>query len=272
MAPATGTIFVHYSKYRKKIPILGNSTNDAVIDFEHNIRKTYPHCLIHLSSYAPGDNSFVHDGHHRRPFVEESPTGVYHGLESGRSYWAEIEATSKEHQKVVAFKRLTEDDIGAIRASIEEATVSSVPVDDEDDVESLSMTCTCLRGTPCTDPSLCLDWNNRFSTSENCSRRSSLNLKAMTVKELAELRAAIDEVAIDKDNDIDVDVGDYDVKCKCIRGQPCTVEKDCADWRHRYDVAKHHGWAGVFVMDTNRMEALESISDSTRPSNFENIG
>ena len=62
--------------------------------------------------------------------------------------------------------------------------------------------------------------------------------------ELAELRVIRELGGDDGAEDEAAILGEDASGCSCVFGNPCAAPHCCKDWRHRFEVARKHGWKG----------------------------
>eukprot|EP01035_Chromulina_nebulosa_P018624 gene18624-24359_t len=147
-----GFVKLIYETYNELFPITDGSTTHANIDEVYALSFVMPNCRIHLSKYDPKQKRQLEI--EQKPineiYIEENPTGVYHGLIADEVYYVFIEQDSiqlelEKEKNLTAVENLKND--------------ANTKKDDGRVIES----CSCIYGNPCVDEYGCKDWNNRYA-------------------------------------------------------------------------------------------------------------
>eukprot|EP00928_Gymnodinium_smaydae_P052165 TRINITY_DN3593_c0_g1_i1.p1 TRINITY_DN3593_c0_g1~~TRINITY_DN3593_c0_g1_i1.p1 ORF type:complete len:241 (-),score=91.61 TRINITY_DN3593_c0_g1_i1:320-1042(-) len=140
-ALANGEVTVKYNMYAEKFPIKEHKLKAADIDELYCLSDVMPGCFIHL-----GEKEFAHDEEH--VYIKEDPVGTFLGLMAGETYWCYVQQDAEQEER--DREKMRKVFAGGVAAGI-------------GDRGSEGEHCSCGDGAPCTDSSICKDWNNRFA-------------------------------------------------------------------------------------------------------------
>jgi len=148
-----GLVKLIYETYDELFPITDGSTTHENIDEVYALSFVMPNCRIHLSKYDPKQKRQLEI--ELKPlneiYIEENPTGVYHGLIADEVYYVYIEQDSIQLE--------LEKENNAKVIEILKNDEEIIKKDDGRVIES----CSCIYGNPCVDEYGCKDWNNRYA-------------------------------------------------------------------------------------------------------------
>eukprot|EP00600_Ochromonadales_sp_CCMP1393_P010026 CAMPEP_0174956132 /NCGR_PEP_ID=MMETSP0004_2-20121128/1360_1 /TAXON_ID=420556 /ORGANISM="Ochromonas sp., Strain CCMP1393" /LENGTH=280 /DNA_ID=CAMNT_0016204123 /DNA_START=70 /DNA_END=909 /DNA_ORIENTATION=- len=101
----------------------------------------------------------VEDGHtFEEIYVAEGPSGTFHGLIDGKSYYVYVE---EEAQQLLRDQLRTKQAAESLKQQQQKDVGGSVSVVRDDGRSGLD-SCTCIYGTPCLDEYGCRNWSQRF--------------------------------------------------------------------------------------------------------------
>lgn len=146
-----GLVKLVYEQYNDDFPIVDGSTTQANIDDVYCLSFVMPECQIRLSRH-PNAERFAHENAEVfDSFIPEDPSGVYHGLERGTTYYVVVEQDADQLRR----------DQEATRAAWEPELQQHKRCE-KDDGRGFE-TCSCIYGNPCADEYGCKDWHARFA-------------------------------------------------------------------------------------------------------------
>ncbi|OQS05262.1 hypothetical protein THRCLA_02578 [Thraustotheca clavata] len=156
-----GKVILRYNHYKKEFMIANGSTDASAIDAQYFLYAVFPNSKLHLSCFGPSDFSYKSELINERPLIHENPTGVYHGLVDGETYWIHVEENEEERQ---AYEK-RQDDYAKANAKLREEKEKSAAMTGGIVREKME-SCSCIEGNPCVDKYCCKDWDRRFEVAK----------------------------------------------------------------------------------------------------------
>eukprot|EP00933_Yihiella_yeosuensis_P076145 TRINITY_DN85786_c0_g1_i1.p1 TRINITY_DN85786_c0_g1~~TRINITY_DN85786_c0_g1_i1.p1 ORF type:complete len:255 (+),score=80.70 TRINITY_DN85786_c0_g1_i1:66-830(+) len=141
-ALANGEVTIKYSMYDEKFKIENHTLTSQAVDELYCLSDVMPGCFIHL-----GEKEFGYG--EEQVYVKEDPPGTFKGLLAGNTYWCYVQQDPEQEKK----------DLEAMRQQWAGQVVEGGIGDRGSEAE----TCSCAWGAPCTNETICKDWDNRFA-------------------------------------------------------------------------------------------------------------
>jgi len=144
-ALANGEVTIKYSHYNEKFPIKDNKLTAADIDETYCLSFVMPGCFLHLAE----KEKFEPD--EERVFIQEDPPGTFLGLLANETYWCHVQQDPEQEER----------DKEATRQRFAGGVATGIG-----DRGSEKEGCSCKWGAPCTDATICEDWDHRYANAK----------------------------------------------------------------------------------------------------------
>ncbi|CAN0052969.1 unnamed protein product, partial [Ectocarpus sp. 4 AP-2014] len=94
-----GKVTLMYEMYDEKFLIKDGCISAAEIDETYCLSFVMPNCTLHLGPLGPADRYVRENEGELMPYLEENPSGTFHGLEDGEVYWVYVSRDEEEEKQ-----------------------------------------------------------------------------------------------------------------------------------------------------------------------------
>ncbi|CAN0174000.1 unnamed protein product [Ectocarpus sp. 12 AP-2014] len=155
-----GEVALMYEMYDEKFPIKDGCISAAEIDETYCLSFVMPNCTLHLGPLGPADRYARENEGKLVPYLEENPSGIFHGLEDGEVYWVYVSRDEEEEKQ--DRERMKQVVQGMKQGLPEDGELVNRKDDGRNGLES----CSCVYGNPCVDEYGCKDWHSRYAVAK----------------------------------------------------------------------------------------------------------
>ncbi|CBJ48674.1 conserved unknown protein [Ectocarpus siliculosus] len=155
-----GEVTLMYEMYDEKFPIKDGSISAAEIDETYCLSFVMPNCTLHLGPLGPADRYARENEGELVPYLEENPSGTFHGLEDGEVYWVYVSRDDEEEKQ--DRERMKQ----VVQGMKQDLPEDGEFVNRKDDGRNGLESCSCVYGNPCVDEYGCKDWHSRYAVAK----------------------------------------------------------------------------------------------------------
>ncbi|CAN0303100.1 unnamed protein product, partial [Ectocarpus sp. 8 AP-2014] len=161
-----GEVTLMYEMYDEKFPIKDGCISAAEIDETYCLSFVMPNCTLHLGPLGPADRYARENEGELVPYLEENPSGTFHGLEDGEVYWVYVSRDEEEEEQDRERMQQARTRFSVVQGMKQDLPEDGELVNRKDDGRNGLESCSCVYGNPCVDEYGCKDWHSRYAVAK----------------------------------------------------------------------------------------------------------